>query len=139
MGDILVWNIFHNFHRPIIQVRSMYLLFFEILAYLYGCLVALRNVKDTLWDAAHCAVRWFNQFLFKKDLNLLKHRFILVKKLDIKLIVYMIVLTHFSERILNPMSYTGEKYLYFFTLCLTLRRAISLAAISACPIEPFDL
>ena len=49
----LVRNILQNFHedKPIIQGRSMYLMFFDILAYLYGWLPRYRDVKATSWDA----------------------------------------------------------------------------------------
>ena len=40
-------------------------------------------------------------------MKLLKNRFFLVKKLEIQVIVFMIMHTRSSERIFNPMHYTG--------------------------------
>ena len=53
----------------------------------------------------------YNQFLLKKKKFEVKKRYFLVKKLEIKVIVFMIMLTHSSERIFNTMRYTGCIYL----------------------------
>ena len=39
--------------------------------------------------------------------KLIKNRFYLVEKLEIQVIEFMIMLTRSSERIVNPMRYTG--------------------------------
>ena len=49
----------------------------------------------------------------KKDLKLIKNAFFLVKNQIIQVIVFMIMFTRPSERIFNPMSYTGNNlYIY---------------------------
>ena len=50
------------------------------------------------------------QFLFKKRFKVDKNRLFLVKKWDIQIIIFVIMLTRFSERIFIPMRYTGNKY-----------------------------
>ena len=49
----------------------------------------------------------YNQFLFKKDLNLIKKGIISRKKREIPVILTMIMLNRSLERIFNPSSYTG--------------------------------
>ena len=51
-----------------------------------------------------------NLFLFKKRFEVIKNKFIQVKKLEIQVIVFIIMLTRSSERILNPMRYAGLIY-----------------------------
>ena len=60
----------------------------------------------------------YNQILFKKKFEVNKNRFLLEKKREIQIIVFMIVLTRFSERIFYPMRYTGICfYLKKFLVC----------------------
>ena len=47
------------------------------------------------------------QFLLKKNLNLIKIRFFLMKKWEIQAIVFMHPFTRSSKRIFNPMRFTG--------------------------------
>ena len=58
-------------------------------------------------EKSHQNLSDYNQFLFKKDLKLTKNRFFLVKKWVIVVTVFMIMLSRSSERIFNPMRYTG--------------------------------
>ena len=74
-------------------------------------------------EKSHQNLLDYNEFLFKKDLKLMKNeKFrwksgkgstfqvlfqVLVEKWEIQVIVSMIMLTRSSERIFNPMRYTG--------------------------------
>ena len=46
-------------------------------------------------------------FYSKKYFNLIKKKLFLVKKLEIPVIIFMIMLIRSSERIFNPSRYTG--------------------------------
>ena len=49
----------------------------------------------------------YNHFLLKKRFKVNKKQIFLVKKLEIQVIVYMIMLTRSQESISNPMRYKG--------------------------------
>ena len=49
----------------------------------------------------------FNQFLFKEIFAVNKKQIFQVKNREIQVIVYMIMLICSSEKIFNPMLYTG--------------------------------
>ena len=61
----------------------------------------------TASEKSHQNLSDYNQFLFKKRFQDNKDRFFLIKKLEIQIIVFMIMLTRSSERIFIRMRYTG--------------------------------
>ena len=64
------------------------------------------NCDDCSGKITSKSVRLIPVFI-KNDLKFIKNRFFLVKKLEIQVIVFMTMLTRSSERIFNPMRYTG--------------------------------
>ena len=56
-------------------------------------------------------------FYSKQDFKLIQNRFFRVKKLEIQVIVFMIMLTRSSERIFYPMRYTGNDWLLLSVTC----------------------
>ena len=56
----------------------------------------------------------YNQFLSQKKIQVNKKQILSVKKLEIQVIVFIIMLTRFSERIFNPMRYTGQIYIFSY-------------------------
>ena len=59
------------------------------------------------------------QLLFKKYRKLIKKWLLLVKKWEIQVIISMIMLTRSSERIFNPMRYTGNSIREFMKTGIT--------------------
>ena len=75
--------------------------------------------RNTSKVQCSCKFRWFHRknhikiyqtttsLYSNKHLKLIKNIFLPVKKWEIQIIVYIIMLTRFSKRIFNPMRYTG--------------------------------
>jgi len=58
-------------------------------------------------EKSHQNLSDYNQFLFEKSFEIDKNQIFLSKKLEIQVIAFIIMLTRSSQRIFNPMRYTG--------------------------------
>ena len=57
-------------------------------------------------EKSHQNISEYSQILLKKYMKLIKKKIVQVKKREIKIIGFMIMLTRSSEGIFNPMHYT---------------------------------